>query len=632
MTFILLLLFSYYGFGLFLISRIKIKFSIIERLVFSFALSISILSSLIALFGQLIGPNSYYFLVIAGLLGLSEYKNIFKDLILIWNKILSNKVASIFFLVTGLIFSSTLIFSGKLNDSSMRFQEVHDSVWHISLIQNLQYSIPPVHPSSEDTILTNYHYFYDIFLAGFDKFSTIPVFILYYQFSVLFLSFFIILSAYVLGNKIGGKWIGYYLSGFTIFVGSFAYLIPYFNPGQTWHESSFWVSQTLVMIVNPQIIFTIAITHLFIYLLLVLINKDFNSKDYYKFHGMIILLTATSLGFKSYSWVILTTVYAFYLLVEVIKYKSFKTFKIGLLYIFVSLPIVWLITRFNNSSFFYEPFWFTNSMIESSDRVNYLEWKFLQDHYLFKKNWIRFYEIEIKKILIFYLGNLGIRSIFLLTPIIFFFNKNKKTDNFSLYLLFGFLFSSIFPLLFLQKGTVWNSIQFWYYALIFANVLAVKFIVKILKNKSKKIAIIFTLIIFLLAIPTSIKTILDKNKTPFKLGNEEANYLKSLSDKDYILICPDDSVFFQTSLVNSLTDAKVYLANVEQLKLVEESLSASENYEYIFEKQDIIELQKIIENKKATRLVCSDTNLSNKVSNMLKINYQSFGSLNVFNL
>lgn len=632
MIFILILLFSYYGFGLYLLSRIKIKFTITERLVFSFALSISILSSLIALFGQLMGPNAYYLLVPAGLIGISAYKNITSDLRMIWHKILFNKVASTFFLASAFIFSSTLIFSGKLNDSSMRFQEVHDSVWHISLIQNLQSSIPPIHPSSEDVILTNYHYFYDIFLAGFDKFSTIPVFILYYQFSVIFLSFFIIFSAYLLGNKIGGKWIGYYLVGFTIFVGSFAYLIPYFNPGQTWHESSFWVSQTLVMIVNPQIIFTIAITYLFIYLLLSLINIDFKSKDYYKFHGLIILLTATSLGFKSYSWVILSSIYAFYLLVELIKNKSFKTIKIGLLYIFVSLPIVWLITRFKNGSFFYEPFWFTNSMIESSDRVNYLEWKFLQDHYLFKKNWLRFYEIEIKKILIFYLGNLGIRSIFLLTPIFIFFDKNKKRDNLSLYLIFGFLFSSIFPLLFLQKGTVWNSIQFWYYALIFANVLAVKLIARILNNKSKKIAIFFTLIIFLLAVPTSIKTMSDKNKTPFKLGSEEVNYLNTFSNKDYVLICPDDSVFFQTSLVNSLTDAKVYLANVEQLKLVEENLTVSETYEYIFEKQDVIELKKLIENKKATKLVCADANLSNKVSNMLKINYQSFGSLNVFNL
>jgi len=327
-----LFIFGYFGFGIFLLSKLKLKFSFLENSVLAILLSTSLITALMAIIGQFLGNSSYYLLVLTTLIGATQYLKIRSYLKNIITTIKNNKLGAVFLIACIFILSSTISFSGFLRDGSLVLQETHDSVWHIALIENLQETIPPAHPSDPSVILNNYHYFYDLFLAGFAKFSNISLFILYYQLSVGFLASILVLSAYILGNKLNGKLAGWYLVGFTTFVGSFAYLIPYFNPGQMWHESSFWVSQTLVMIVNPQIIYTLAITYGFIFLLTRLNALIPGKLSYIKFHGLVIILAATSMGFKSYSWPILTSIYGFFLLIELIRYKSIKTVIIGLFY------------------------------------------------------------------------------------------------------------------------------------------------------------------------------------------------------------------------------------------------------------------------------------------------------------
>jgi hypothetical protein len=634
-----LFIFGYFGFGLFLISKLKLKFSFLEKGVLATLLSVSFVTSVIALLGQFLGSNSYYLLIFTTLVGITQYSKIrsySKNLI---KMIGNNKLGTLFLIVCIFILSSTISFSGFMRDGSLVLQETHDSVWHIALIENLEESIPPAHPSDPSIILNNYHYFYDLFLAGFSKFSNTSLFVLYYQFSVVFLTSILVLSAYILGNKLNGKLAGYYLVGFTAFVGSFAYLIPYFNPGQMWHESSFWVSQTLVMIVNPQIIYTLAVTYGFIFLLIKLNALTPKKPFYFQLHALVMVLAATSMGFKSYSWPILTSIYGFFLLIELIRHKSVKTIVVGLLYLGLSTPIVWLITHFNGNSFFYEPLWYTDSMIESPDRVNYLEWKFLQDHYLFKKNWPRFYIIEVQKIAIFYFGNLGIRSLFIGLPILLFFKKSKKFVSSKKqllpiisYVFFGFLFSSIFPLLFLQKGTVWNSIQFWYYTLIFANILVVIFLSEILKKKSNLLIGVVTVILIAVAVPTSIKTIKDKNANPDTFEKEEMAYLKSKASEDVIMICPGGTQLYKTSLVKTVTPAQVYLANPSQLELVGSDLKTQEVFEKIVDDSRTTELAELISANKITIILCRDRDITNRFSKMLKVEPKLVGSLNVFEL
>ena len=339
------------------------------------------------------------------------------------------------------------------------------------------------------------------------------------------------------------------------------------------------------------------------------------------------------LGFKSYAWVLLTAIYGVFLLVELITKKSLRTILTGIFYVTLSVPLVWLITRFKGNSFFYEPLWFTNTMIESPDRVNYLEWKFLQDHYLWKKNWLRLYFLEARKLAVFYLGNLGIRSFFLGLPILAIIRKKFFSNNPVLsYVFFGFLFSSVFPLLFLQRGTVWNSIQFWYYALIFANVLVALFISELLKNKSTLTVVFVSLLLFVLAIPTSVKTIVDKNRSPYVLPAEEVQYLRSLSASDHVLICPEGSTLYKSALVKAITPAEVYVANPSQLTLVGSDQSKAKRVAEIIDQNNVADFTELLEKDRVTKIICTDASLTDKVLKMLQITGEKYGSITAITL
>ena len=619
-----ILLFGYLGFGLLILKKLQLIFSKGEKLILATVVSISLVTALIALVGQFVSTTAFYLLVPVFLLGATQYKEVMQILYTLYLSIKTNIVGSVILLFLTLIFTTTLIFSGFKPDGSLAFQEIHDSVWHIALVENLLESIPPKHPSTDTILLHNYHYFYDLFLSGFAKITNISHFILYFQLSVLFLSSTLVGSAFILGKKLQDAVSGYILATVTILFGSVSYLIPvFFHPEQPWGESSFWVSQTFVMIVNPQVIYTLTVTYLVLLLIFYLekIKKLTlqNKKQYFGLHFLIIILSATSIGFKSYAFVILSVLYAVVLLREIIKHKSYLPILIGLLYSVVSLPFMWLITRFASNSFFYEPLWFTNTMIESPDRVNYLEWKFLQDHYLFKKNWPRLWMLEAKKIAIFYIGNLGVRVLFVGLPLLALFKKYRKEINwvFVSYIFIAFLFSSIFPLLFLQKGIVWNSIQFWYYALLFANVLFVFLLIKIFKAHSKKLLLaVFTVLLFA-SIPTTLRTLQEKTNKPFTLEKEIVQELQQLDDSNIILLCSEGSAVYHSALVKVITPAKVYLANPSQLELVGSDVSIAQEYEEMINKNNAAELQKIISSQNITTILCSDRHLTNKFESML---------------
>lgn len=61
--------------------------------------------------------------------------------------------------------------------------------------------------------------------------------------------------------------------------------------------------------------------------------------------------------------------------------------------------------------------------------------------------------------------------------------------------------SFIIPTLFVQKGTAWNTIQFFYYFLFFSNIFFAQFITDLIKNKNKNIknfSIVLIILFFLI--------------------------------------------------------------------------------------------------------------------------------------
>jgi len=92
----------------------------------------------------------------------------------------------------------------------------------------------------------------------------------------------------------------------------------------------------------------------------------------------------------------------------------------------------------------------------------------------------------------------------------------------------------IIPMFFLQAGTPWNTIQFFYYSLVFSGVLAGVFLGEWLeeqKNNKKKSLIIAS--ILLLTLPTTMATLKHylPSRPPAKISHEELEALSFLSEQ-----------------------------------------------------------------------------------------------------
>jgi hypothetical protein len=610
------------------------KFNAFERLLAGSFLGITFVVTFLVVLSLLLDPSTAYFAIIGfGLLGLSNLKKFSSDCSWTLKSSQKNWLISIFSLVAVFSLASTMIFSGISRNGDLNFQEVHDSTWHLALIDGLVEEFPPHHPSFPQVKLEQYHYFYDVMLASLHSVSGATTMSLYFQVFPLILSGLLVGSAAALGWRLKKQDGAFWLVFLTAFAGSFAYLIPVFIPGNTWGESSFWVSQTFVMLVNPQVIFTLGLTYI------VLLISGFVDRLRWNQHLLLILLIAPSIGFKSYSWVIFASVYGSLLLWELIKFRKKIVFIYGFLFSAISLPFIWLITGFKSGTFFYFPLWYLDSMVEISDRLNLVDWKLKEDHYRLKNNWLRVWEIKIKELLIFYFGNLGVRSFFIgLIGLLFY--KGFKTKNLKvIYLsIVGFLVSTIFPLLFLQRGVVWNSIQFWYYGLIFANVMAAIILSLVTTRLNKFSKYFFIVGIFIIATPTYLKTVNQKLLSRESFDQELVDVFSQYHSVDNVLVCQEGSVYFDTNLISALSPAKVYLADKIQLELMNLSVEPAEELKTIFETNDQTKLMNLIQDNQINKIVCTDGNRIQMINSTLagqnEYNFVTdiYGNVNIYSL
>jgi hypothetical protein len=577
---------QFVSFGWWLVKVFRLKqLNLVEQLVIGTLLSFAIHSSLFFLLGLLTGPAIYYLSLISLAIGLRQLKSLLKAIALLWKKVKTKKLIAIFSITAALTLATTLTFSWIMRDHNLVFQagQLHDSVWHIALINRLVANIPPEHPSDFTLIVTNYHYFYDLIIAGWNKVFFLPIPLIYFQFMPLVISLLLSAGAASLGKRLGGLICSAYLVFLTFFAGSLAYLIPLFIKGNTWHESSFWVSQTFSMMLNPQLILSLAVLYGVVVLLFSIKDQKTNSLGS---HFILLLLITNSLGLKSYAFVILSILYTLFVFHQAIRHRSWRYLWLILGLIISSLPLMGLITGFKTSSFIFLPLWFLDSMVESPDRLNFIPWTLLKEHYLFKQAWHRLLWLRFREVVIFYVGNLGIRSLGLLLPILLIFKKMNHKDFY--YLIWGgFIISSTIPLFFIQQGIVWNTIQFWYYSLIFSNILAAK-LFSVIHYKlasgsvlNKAVLGVFLLIIIGLALPTYIKTAQIKYFNTEAFSANELAVLAEIEETDLVVVHPNLNRYYQSSIIAAYTNASLVRANPVQLQIAGISTSDEEEKKLI---------------------------------------------------
>lgn len=391
----------------------------------------------------------------------------------------------------------TMVRSGLIYDFDMGFwgPNGHDGVWHLALTNQVLKGFPPPHPTFSGQKLTNYHYFYDLLLALTNKLTKIPLHNLYFQIFPLFLAMGLGILSFLVGYSWRKDfWTGFWLAFFNYFAGSFGYLVTLWRHGQLGGESLFWSMQSISTLINPPFAFSLLVLLSGVFLLL-RVKKWTASKVI----GTS-LLFGVLINIKAYAGVVGLSALLIYSLG-----KFFKKEKIYLLVsalaILISLLIFIPVNRGAGSLFVWKPFWFIHSMIESPDRLFLPRLAYARYLLIQQPIGLKLIAIEIFGLFLFLVGNLGTRVIGgwgIWSGV-----RKKKKDRFDLFLIAGAGSSLIPPLLFVQKGTAWNTIQFFYYFLFFVNFYAAVTMAKIVREKKW---ILLAGVIFL-TIPTTISTL-----------------------------------------------------------------------------------------------------------------------------
>jgi hypothetical protein len=456
-------------------------------------------------------------------------------------------VASKLSLISGLlaisfILSSFSFYQGfnQQGDLVIYSNQTHDALWHIALMESLKVSVPPENPVYSGEILTGYHYFTNILwniLSTLTFTSSLDFFL---KVSPVLLALGLTLSTYWLFIKVFKEQLTSFMGTTLALLGSgFAYLV---NAG----HSVFWLDQPINWLSNQQLVLSIILINI----ILILILSSFK-----KYWLVIGILAGILTGVKIYGLVALLPGLTAFVLYHFVQTRDLRYLGSLAIIVSIALSTIMLISSNSNFPFIFEPGWFIKTMYEGENRLNIQEWELRRQTFLAHSNYPRLALMWGEGLLIFLFGNFGLKILGLLDVI------KAKSNLFHLILCSIVLTSIIFPLLFIQKGIVWNSIQFMHYAQIPLTVLLVGGIQALIKPPKTRIFILLLLI--LISLPTTVRTF--KNTLNHDLyervGAQTISHIlkaKSLPSDSLIIA---GSSLNSTALIPALTGRAVYFAD-----------------------------------------------------------------------
>ena len=483
----------------------------------------------------------------------------------------------------------------------------HDGLWHVAVMQSVFKDFPIQNPLLPGELLTNYHFASDIFFGEFYRiFSFFSPIDLYFRFFPVLLAFLLGLSTYTLVRTRWDKASAHWAMIFTYFAGSFGYIYSIIKGGFFLAgETTFWASQGHTILGNPPhvmgIIWLTTIYALFsLYLKHRKKNKLWLKTIFFLGFAMVII--------KVSSGVILIGSVGVIALYSLIKNKDISLLGLFIALLLSNFFLLKVISPTVESFLLFEPLWFTRSMMVV--RLDNVDWELRRQHYLSLgtlKAWLRIIQLETSAIILFIVGNSGMRIIGLYAAVK---NLFKKERTFDLLLISASLGSIVSILLFVQRGLVYNLIQFMQIHLHFLGIYAgvtLAILLRKIKNRGLKIALIIGIVA--LAIPTSIGTLIEfyglGHKPLAIVSNAELSaltWVKENTPKDILILTKpfDKNAHYQyhqpplpiyswysTPYVTVYTDRKVMISAEEQLVITGHDLTQEiENNKRVFSALD----------------------------------------------
>jgi hypothetical protein len=422
-------------------------------------------------------------------------------------KYFQSNLKIILLLTTGtLAWSVTMVKSGLLYPFGMGFWGAngHDGVWHIALINSLSRGSFQM-PIFSGHNIKNYHLGFDLLLAFIHNALKIPTINLYFQIVPPILAFLIGLTCYVFvctmtKSKNASLWATFFI----YFGGEISWLL-----GRG--ESTFWSQQSISTLINPP--FAMSLIFIFLGLYFLLRKRIF----------LAILFFGTLFEVKAYAGVLVLGSLFVSGIWQYLRERKTDYFKIFLGSSILSLVLFFILNRESENVFLFSPFWFLQTLFDS-DRFLYPKLASAIFNYNLAHNLPKLILTYIFAFVVFWIGNMWTR-LFKEFEVIRWVKHPKSIGSMDVFVTSMIIGGVAIPMLFVQKGTPWNTIQFFYYSLTFSAILAGV----ALKNLKNKVAI---LIIIALTIPTTIITLRDvyiPGRPPARISNDELSALEFLS-------------------------------------------------------------------------------------------------------
>lgn len=495
-----------------------------------------------------------------------------------------NKFAALLVLFGSIVWSSTMVKSGLVYNYGMGFwgPNGHDGIWHIALIKSLARGSLE-NPVFAGEALKNYHLGYDLLLAVVSRLTGLSPVNLYFQIfpPVLALLIGVLTYKFVLdwkGSKVQGLWATF----FVYFGGSFGWIISLFKTGQLGGESIFWSQQGISTLVNPPFAFSLIL--ILTGLILLYRFSKTHSIIYYLFS---VLSLGILIQIKAYAGILVISGLFIGGIFEYFRHKKSEIFKVfaGAAVLALILFIPQVVS--SQGLIMFQPLWFLETMMGYADRLGWPRFYSAMTNWRLGGVWLKAIPAYLAAFAIFWIGNMGTRIVKEIM-VWRWISKFRIIGWLEVIVASVIVIGGIIPMFFLQSGTPWNTIQFFYYSLFFSGILAGTGIGEIIEKSRLNTTIRYSIVvgIVLLTIPTTIGTLRDylPSRPPAKISNEELAALNFLAQQPSgtVLTYPYDRakaeeaknnpprplfLYESTAYVSAFSGQKVYLEDTVNLSI-----------------------------------------------------------------
>jgi len=411
-----------------------------------------------------------------------------------------------------------------------------DAPWHIFNLYQLAHRFPPEMPGFAGQTLQNYHMFSDLLWGAILRLVPVDPWHCYFRIAPLFYSGLLSLTTFVTARRWSGKIpVAYLAVAITLFCTNFGYVMPLLFGAHNYFiwDSIFWVQPPMSMIFNPGVSSSFALFMMGLWALIQWTRRK-------NAGGFLVLLTlywGVLPGFKVYPGVLVVAallVSGGILLCFQRNYKQLVALAALLpLCLFVFLPF-----NLNAPSLIrFLPGFNLGTMLVAPDRMALMTSTELKVLFV-QKPWLVFM-IMAGLALLFLIGNLGVRVIGLLSLVRTLLTP-RRADPVLMFIAVVICGAFAAPLLFVQQGVPWNTIQFFYYAVLISALPAAEQFWLWIQRYSLSRRYFFVTALFLLGLPGAVQSWI---AVDFCYQSEEQVYaglkwLQAQAKKDEVILRP----------------------------------------------------------------------------------------------